>query len=79
MESCQMMETSEQTFAQAANDVLASSSIRELRELRVDGTATQVQLSGRVSSFYHKQLAQEAVRPLTDGRQIVNRVRVTPK
>jgi hypothetical protein len=74
-----MLETSERSVAQAATDLLASSSVRELRELRVDGTATQLHLTGRVSSFYHKQLAQEAVRSVTQGRQIVNRVLVSRK
>ena len=74
-----MLDTTERAAEQAATDVLANSSVRELRELRVDGNATQVRLSGSVSSFYHKQLAQEAVRPVTAGRQIVNRVLVNRK
>ena len=74
-----MLETSEQAVPQAATDALASSPVRELRELRVDGNSTQLHLTGRVSSFYHKQLAQEAVRSVTEGRQIVNRVLVRPK
>ncbi|MEM1068975.1 MAG: BON domain-containing protein [Planctomycetota bacterium] len=73
-----MLETSERA-EQAATDVLAKSSVRELRALRVDGTSTQLRLTGRVSSFYHKQLAQEAVRPVTQGRQIINSVSVCPK
>lgn len=69
----------EQVSEEAATELLANSSVRELRELRVDGTATQLRLSGSVSSFYHKQLAQEAVRSVTAGRKIVNRVLVNRK
>ncbi|QDT11885.1 BON domain-containing protein [Planctomycetes bacterium K23_9] len=36
----------------------------------------QIILSGRVSSFYLKQVAQEAVRPMSDGLQIDNRLEV---
>ena len=63
-------------WAVAAIAVLAKSSIRELRHLRVDGTANQLQLSGEVRSFYHKQLAQETVRTVAAGMQVVNRVHV---
>ncbi len=70
------METTESTIAEAATAQLANSSINELRSLRVDGTATRLELSGRVRSFYHKQLAQETVRLVADGMQVVNRVDV---
>jgi len=50
--------------------------VRELRQLRVDRTENEIQLSGQVRSFYHKQLAQEAVRPVMAGMQLVNRVDV---
>jgi hypothetical protein len=33
-------------------------------------------LSGRVATFYHKQLAQEVVRAVADGVQVVNSVDV---
>jgi len=59
-----------------ATAVLANSSVRELRQLRVDESAEQLQLSGQVSSFYHKQLAQEAVRDAAGPRRVVNHVRV---
>jgi hypothetical protein len=47
-----------------------------LRELHVDRIANELQLSGEVRSFYHKQLAQEAVLAVAEGMQVVNRVRV---
>ncbi len=71
-----MMETDQQDVTQAAIAILANSSVRELRHLRVDESANQLQLSGSVSSFYHKQLAQETVRTVAAGMQLVNRVHV---
>ena len=62
---------------QAATAVLAENSVRELRTLRVDRSANDLQLTGRVRSFYHKQLAQEAVRQVAGGMQVVNRVNVS--
>jgi hypothetical protein len=56
--------------------VLANSTVAELRFLRVDETAEAIHLSGNVGSFYHKQLAQEAMRPIADGRLVVNQVEV---
>ena len=63
--------------AKAASEVLANSSVRELRQLRVDRSADKLQLTGLVRSFYHKQLAQETVRSVAAGLTLVNRVRVT--
>jgi len=45
-----------------AQTALANSPIFELRELRVGQEETTLLISGCVSSFYHKQLAQEVVR-----------------
>ena len=62
--------------ASAASAELAKSSVHELRQIRVDETEDEIQLYGIVRSFYHKQLAQETVRPLAEGRQVVNHVDV---
>ena len=71
------METTYQhDIAQAATAELANSSVSELRALCVKGTATELQLSGTVRSFYHKQLAQETIRSVAGGMQVVNRVDV---
>ncbi len=59
-----------------ALSVLAKSAVAELRLLNVDESDQTIHLSGRVRSFYHKQLAQEAIRPFAAGRQVVNRVDV---
>ncbi|OWK39177.1 BON domain-containing protein [Fimbriiglobus ruber] len=55
---------------------LSASAMPELRRLIVEATDHEVILSGRVSSYYHKQMAQEAVRHVAGRRRIVNRVAV---
>lgn len=72
-----MMDTTQQDVRQAAIAVLANSSVRELRQLRVDGRSNKLELRGQVRSFYHKQLAQEAVRAVAAGMQVVNQVNVS--
>ena len=42
----------------------------------VEASDEVVTLSGRVSSFYLKQMAQESVKPAVAGRRLVNRVEV---
>lgn len=74
-----MQEICRQDVADAALAVLAQSSVAELRRLRVDGGENELKLSGRVRSFYHKQLAQEAVRPVAGGRLVINQVNVAPE
>jgi osmotically-inducible protein OsmY len=55
---------------------LSHSANIELRRVQVEVTEDEVILLGRVSSFYMKQLAQEAVLTLAEGRRIVNLVEV---
>jgi hypothetical protein len=52
------------------------SPIPALRKLAVEETATAVVLLGKVGSYYLKQLAQETVMPVLDGRELLNRVAV---
>jgi hypothetical protein len=64
-----------------AQRALAASAIPELRELRVEQSDDSLLICGVVSSFYHKQLAQEVVRAVCRDCQdanldVVNRVRV---
>lgn len=56
--------------------LLADSGQQELRRLSVTETEETIVLEGRVSRFYLKQLAQEVVRTATDGRRLINRIRV---
>jgi osmotically-inducible protein OsmY len=62
-----------QPRAQAA---LASSPFYELRGLHVEWHDAALQLSGCVTSFYHKQLAQEVVRSVCREAMVVNSISV---
>jgi hypothetical protein len=59
-----------------AQRALASSPVFDLRTLQVEVVDDSLLLSGRVETFYHKQLAQEAVRHVADGVRLVNDVAV---
>ncbi len=61
-----------------AQMALEKSPVHELRLLHVEACAQGLMISGSVSSFYHKQLAQEAVRAICEGIDIdlVNSIRV---
>ncbi len=64
-----------QARAQAA---LVASPFYELRKLVVEDCGEVLVLSGVVSSFYHKQVAQEVVRSVCQDQDIAvdNRIRV---
>ncbi|TWT83925.1 BON domain protein [Planctomycetes bacterium CA13] len=72
-----MEQTYQQDIASAATEILSRSSVAELRKLRVDESGNELKLSGHVRSFYHKQLAQESVRPIAGGLRVINSVDVT--
>ena len=55
---------------------LRHSPIPALRKLCLEETETAVTIQGRVSSYYLKQLAQETILPLLEGRAMSNRVQV---
>jgi len=59
-----------------ATAALASSSIRDLRRLNVRTDKGSLQVSGRVASFYHKQVALETVRSVAGNLRIDNIVDV---
>ena len=59
-----------------AQRALASSPIFALRDLKVEREGEILWIHGRVSSFYHKQLAQEAIRALAEDLQVVNSIDV---
>jgi hypothetical protein len=54
--------------------VLQQSAIPALRKLSVEETSTAVEISGCVSSYYLKQLAQESLLPIVGPRKLLNRV-----
>jgi hypothetical protein len=55
---------------------LRNSPIPALRKLSVEEGETTITIQGKVSSFYLKQLAQETILPLVEGRELFNRVQV---
>ncbi len=59
-----------------AQTALANSPIYAIRELQVESDGAALLISGRVSSFYHKQLAQEVVRAVAASHQVINDVDV---
>jgi hypothetical protein len=56
--------------------VLRQSCHPALRRLSVEETETCVVITGRVNSYYLKQMAQEAIMPVRGSRDVVNRVLV---
>ena len=73
-----MVEVSARDAQPRAQTALANSPIYELRDLRVEQQNGALLICGVVSSFYHKQLAQEVVRAVCQELQIelVNSIRV---
>lgn len=59
-----------------AQVALASNPVYELRDLSVVHSDDSLLLEGRVASFYHKQLAQEAVRAVVPDVQVINSIHV---
>lgn len=60
----------------AAQLALTNSPIFALRELVVETDDDHLVISGRVPTFYYKQLAQEAVRAVLDDIQVINDISV---
>jgi hypothetical protein len=59
-----------------AVEALRQSAIPALRQLMVEENDTMVVISGRVGTYYLKQLAQETVMPVRGDRRVENRVLV---
>lgn len=64
-----------QPRAQAA---LTNSPFFELRGLLVEQGQDALRITGCVSSFYHKQLAQEVVRSVCSDAKLINSICVAP-
>ena len=60
----------------SAADALRDSPLPHLRALSVSETDQEVTILGSVSSYYHKQLAQETVLPHLGRRRLKNLVEV---
>ena len=71
-----MAETLAKDVQPRAQRALTASPIYALRELRVEQTGDTLLISGLVSSYYHKQLAQEVVRAVAEGIEVVNSIHV---
>lgn len=56
--------------------LLRQSPHSEVRKLRVSIQDNHIILTGRVRSFYMKQMAQEALRGHTNGHEVVNEISV---
>ena len=71
-----MVEASVRDILPRAQRALNDSSIYDLRDLQVEQLDGTLLLRGTVSSFYHKQLAQELVRMVCrDGEiELVNSI-----
>lgn len=59
-----------------ATQTLRQSPIPALRRLSIEETEAEIVISGSVSSYYLKQLAQETVMPHLEQRRLLNRVTV---
>lgn len=70
------MTTSTPVVPSGAANALRQSTIPSLRNLCVEETESVVVIAGQVSSYYLKQLAQEAVMPVLGQRELINRVNV---
>jgi len=66
-----------QEICRRASEALAKSSVLEIRSLDIRRDVDSLQMTGRVGSFYHKQLALETVRSVSRGMRILNRVDVS--
>jgi hypothetical protein len=71
------MPESTDSLYSVAQHALASSSVYALRELTVEPHKDGLLISGAVSSFYLKQLAQDVVLAAAGAVELMNSVRVT--
>jgi osmotically-inducible protein OsmY len=73
-----MVEVRARDVRPQAQSALANSPVFELRDLRVEQRNGALLLCGVVSSYYHKQLAQEVVRAVCRDLELdlVNTIRV---
>jgi hypothetical protein len=74
---CAMTATLLEPTAPAAS-LLRESPVNDLRSLEVSETESDLVITGIVTSYYLKQMAQETIRPALAGRKLRNRVLVLP-
>ena len=61
-----------------AASLLRDNPVNDLRRLEVMETDAEIVITGIVTSYYLKQMAQETVRPALNGRRLRNKVIVLP-
>src|SRR5829696_326043 len=54
--------------------LLRDNPVNDLRRLEVTETESEIVITGIVTSYYLKQMAQEALRPALNGRRLRNKV-----
>ncbi len=59
-----------------AKAVMRGSAVQQIRRLRVERFGECIVMDGRVSSFYHKQVAQELIRCKLPDITVVNEIQV---
>ena len=73
MHTAKIVRNNAKSIAQAA---LRASSVYDLRELRVEQSNGTLIVFGSVSTFYHKQLAQEILLGISQGMNVINEIHV---
>ena len=71
-----MSKTSVLEIPERAQRALTSSPIYALRDLRVQKSGSTLLIMGSVSTYYHKQLAQEVVRAVAEELDVINSIEV---
>ena len=61
-----------------ASSLLRENPVNDLRRLEVMENDAEIIITGSVTSYYLKQMAQESVRPALNGRRLRNKVIVLP-
>ena len=65
-----------QEIQHRAQQALVNSPVCDLHDVRVDRAGAGLLMSGVVSSYYHKQLAQETIRVVAKEMDVINSVEV---
>lgn len=75
-EASKLSTEAEYEIAEAADSLIRKVLNGDARDVSVRFCDGNLMLQGRLNSFYHKQLAQEAVRYVDGVHQIVNKIEV---
>jgi len=80
MEAAMVIDVLSGNLQARAESALRASPIHELRDVNVEQQGDTIILTGVVSSYYYKQLAQEAVRSVLRNHnvEVLNQIEVRP-